>query len=202
MLRARPISTRGSKSRTAHPSRADRLPNDRADLAKAPSIGPNGSRRDVAQSPGAVECDGRTMGIGTIGGIGLVLRSMMPPMPPMRQRPTGAANRSQPPTYPPLPAASGRTHRHASSHPGRGGRHERGPSGKWSDDDFDMLADGAVVGRIFKARAAPVGTPWMWTLMFGHHEDRTPTHGRGHVIHGRGHAEEAVKAHTEEHGKK
>jgi hypothetical protein len=25
---------------------------------------------------------------------------------------------------------------------------------------------------------------------------------RGHVIHGRGHAEEAVKAHTEEHGKK
>jgi hypothetical protein len=25
---------------------------------------------------------------------------------------------------------------------------------------------------------------------------------RGRVIHGRGHAEEAVKAHTEEHGKK
>jgi hypothetical protein len=25
---------------------------------------------------------------------------------------------------------------------------------------------------------------------------------RGHIIHGRGHAEEAVKAHTEEHGKK
>jgi hypothetical protein len=25
---------------------------------------------------------------------------------------------------------------------------------------------------------------------------------RGHVIHGRGHAEEAVKAHLEEHGKK
>jgi hypothetical protein len=22
-----------------------------------------------------------------------------------------------------------------------------------------------------------VGTPWMWTLAFGHHEDRTPTHG-------------------------
>jgi hypothetical protein len=33
------------------------------------------------------------------------------------------------------------------------------------------------VGRIFKANAAPVGTPWMWTLVFGHHEDRTPTHG-------------------------
>jgi hypothetical protein len=25
--------------------------------------------------------------------------------------------------------------------------------------------------------AAPVGQPWMWTLAFGHHEDRTPTHG-------------------------
>jgi hypothetical protein len=51
------------------------------------------------------------------------------------------------------------------------------PSGKWNEDDFDVLADGAVVGRIFKANAAPVGSPWMWTLAFGHHEDRTPTHG-------------------------
>jgi hypothetical protein len=34
-----------------------------------------------------------------------------------------------------------------------------------------------VVGRIFKANAAPVGSPWMWTLAFRHHEDRTPTHG-------------------------
>jgi hypothetical protein len=50
-------------------------------------------------------------------------------------------------------------------------------SGQWNDDDFDVLADGQVVGRIFKANAAPVGTPWMWTLAFGHHEDRTPTHG-------------------------
>jgi hypothetical protein len=25
--------------------------------------------------------------------------------------------------------------------------------------------------------AAPVGTPWTWTLAFGHHEDRTPTDG-------------------------
>ena len=35
------------------------------------------------------------------------------------------------------------------------------PSGEWNDDNFDVLADGAVVGRIFKANAAPVGTPWM-----------------------------------------
>jgi hypothetical protein len=51
------------------------------------------------------------------------------------------------------------------------------PSGEWNDDDFDVLADCAVVGRIIKAAAAPVGTPWLLTLAFWHHEDRTPTHG-------------------------
>jgi hypothetical protein len=50
------------------------------------------------------------------------------------------------------------------------------PSGEWDDDDFDVLADGAVVGPIMKAAAVP-GMPWMWTLGFGYHEDRTPTHG-------------------------
>src|SRR5262245_38898566 len=29
--------------------------------------------------------------------------------------------------------------------------------------------------RIFKAAASPVGSPWMWTLAFGHHEDRAAT---------------------------
>ena len=28
------------------------------------------------------------------------------------------------------------------------------------DDDFDVLADGVVVGRIFKANASPVGASW------------------------------------------
>ena len=50
-------------------------------------------------------------------------------------------------------------------------------SGEWSDDDFDVLCDGVVVGRIMKAAAVPVGMSWMWTLAFGYHEDRTPTHG-------------------------
>jgi hypothetical protein len=44
-------------------------------------------------------------------------------------------------------------------------------------DDFDVLADGTVVGCILRVHAAPVGAPWMSTLAFGHHEDRTPTHG-------------------------
>ena len=28
-----------------------------------------------------------------------------------------------------------------------------------------------------KAAVVPVGQPWLWTLAFGQHEDRTPTHG-------------------------
>src|SRR5262245_31672568 len=51
------------------------------------------------------------------------------------------------------------------------------PSGEWNDDDFDVLADGEVVGRIFNAAASPVGSPWMWTLIFPHHEGHSPTHG-------------------------
>jgi hypothetical protein len=50
-------------------------------------------------------------------------------------------------------------------------------SGQWKDDDFDVLADGVVVGRILKANAAPEASSWMWALAFGFHEYRTPTHG-------------------------
>jgi hypothetical protein len=48
-------------------------------------------------------------------------------------------------------------------------------SSEWNDDDYHVLADRVVVGRIFKANAVPVGSPWMWTLAFGY--CRTPTHG-------------------------
>jgi hypothetical protein len=51
------------------------------------------------------------------------------------------------------------------------------PSGDWNDDDFDVLADGVVVGRIMKAAAVPGGMSWMWTLAVEHHEDRMPTRG-------------------------
>jgi catechol 2,3-dioxygenase-like lactoylglutathione lyase family enzyme len=50
-------------------------------------------------------------------------------------------------------------------------------SGPWRNDDYDVFEDSVVVGRIMKVHAAPVGSPWMWTLAFGHHEDRMPTHG-------------------------
>ena len=52
-------------------------------------------------------------------------------------------------------------------------------SGEWSEDDYDVLCEGAAVGRIMKAIAAPVGTPWLWTLAYGHHDDRTPIYGYG-----------------------
>ena len=37
--------------------------------------------------------------------------------------------------------------------------------------------DGVVVGRIMKAAAKPADASWLWTLAYGYHEDRTPTHG-------------------------
>jgi len=48
------------------------------------------------------------------------------------------------------------------------------PSGQWNEDDYDVLAGGVVVGRIMKANAAPVGSPWLWTYGF----NRTPTRAR------------------------
>ena len=45
----------------------------------------------------------------------------------------------------------------------------------WNDDDFDVVANGEVVGRIFKAGVS-VARPWMWALSLPH-EDRTPMHG-------------------------
>jgi hypothetical protein len=47
------------------------------------------------------------------------------------------------------------------------------PSGGWNDDDYDVLADGDVIGRIFHAAAAPVGPPRMWTLLVDYHQDRS-----------------------------
>jgi hypothetical protein len=38
-----------------------------------------------------------------------------------------------------------------------------------------VLADG--IGRIFHAAASPVGSPWMWTLIFDYHEGRSPKYG-------------------------
>jgi hypothetical protein len=44
-------------------------------------------------------------------------------------------------------------------------------SGKERNDDYDVLADDVVIGRIFKVRVGG-RTPWMWTLALRHREDR------------------------------
>jgi hypothetical protein len=48
--------------------------------------------------------------------------------------------------------------------------------GAEGQDDYDVIGDvsgghGLVIGRIFRATTAPVGTPWMWRLTCGERED-------------------------------
>ena len=33
-----------------------------------------------------------------------------------------------------------------------------------TEEDYDVISDGRLVGHIFKPTAAPVQTPWMWAL--------------------------------------
>jgi hypothetical protein len=55
---------------------------------------------------------------------------------------------------------------------------QAGRAGAQGDYDYDVIgSDGIVIGRIFKATSSPAGTPWMWSLAYGDHEDRTLTHG-------------------------
>jgi hypothetical protein len=50
-------------------------------------------------------------------------------------------------------------------------------SGQWGADDYDVLENGGVVGRIFKVpAAAPEGRPWMWASGHGRHIERA-AHG-------------------------
>jgi hypothetical protein len=52
---------------------------------------------------------------------------------------------------------------------------KRAPIG-WDQDDYDVVEDGVVVGRIFKAPLAPEDRPWMWTI--GHNRQvRRAAHG-------------------------
>jgi hypothetical protein len=40
-------------------------------------------------------------------------------------------------------------------------------SGQWQDEDYDVLADGAVVGRIYEPRGSRFGPPdlrWGWSI--------------------------------------
>ena len=48
--------------------------------------------------------------------------------------------------------------------------------GEWEDNDYDVLADGEIVGRIFNSGVS-VARPWMWTLDIGHYEHGSPKQG-------------------------
>ena len=52
----------------------------------------------------------------------------------------------------------------------------RAPVG-WKQDDYDVVAGGILVGRIFLAPAAPEDRQWMWAIGHDHREKRSPTHG-------------------------
>jgi hypothetical protein len=52
---------------------------------------------------------------------------------------------------------------------------KRAPIG-WNQDDYDVVEDGIIVGRIFLAPAAPESRPWMWAT--GHNRRiRRGAHG-------------------------
>jgi hypothetical protein len=59
------------------------------------------------------------------------------------------------------------------------------PSGQWREDDYDVLENGVVVGRIFCLDAVgPQGRPWMWAS--GHNgEIKRAAHGYAENCDGR-----------------
>jgi hypothetical protein len=44
-------------------------------------------------------------------------------------------------------------------------------------EDYDVLHNGEIVGRIFEAAAAAPLRPWFWCLGYGHHTARWPISG-------------------------
>jgi hypothetical protein len=42
---------------------------------------------------------------------------------------------------------------------------------------YDVICEDRIVGGIMLSADAQF--PWVWTLTYGYHEDRTPTHGYG-----------------------
>jgi hypothetical protein len=46
-----------------------------------------------------------------------------------------------------------------------------------TDPHTDRCRALELLGGSRDGMTSPVGSPWMWTLAFGYHEDRTPTHG-------------------------
>jgi hypothetical protein len=47
----------------------------------------------------------------------------------------------------------------------------------WDDDDYEVLHNSEVVGRIFKTVAVAPDRHWFWCLGYGHHRERWPISG-------------------------
>jgi hypothetical protein len=56
-------------------------------------------------------------------------------------------------------------------------------SGEWGDDDYDVLEDGVVVGRIFLSPATPRDRPWMWA---SGHDGQIRRAAHGYAVDARG----------------
>jgi hypothetical protein len=51
------------------------------------------------------------------------------------------------------------------------------PIGDYRGEDYDVVANGVVVGRIFKSLIAPKNAQWFWNFAHTHVSDRSPTNG-------------------------
>jgi hypothetical protein len=60
-----------------------------------------------------------------------------------------------------------------------------------NEEDYDVLFDGVLVGRIVLSPAASNDRQWMWSL---DHRDRSPTRGRADARGGDGGVREALAA--------
>src|SRR5262245_43148688 len=55
---------------------------------------------------------------------------------------------------------------------------KRGDPSRRREDDYDVLENGVVVGRIFRVpAAAPEGRPWRWASGHGGHHIERAAHG-------------------------
>jgi hypothetical protein len=43
-------------------------------------------------------------------------------------------------------------------------------------EDYDVLSEGNLVGRIYKGQQGPSERAWFWGLAYGYHRDRNPAH--------------------------
>src|SRR5256714_13543854 len=58
------------------------------------------------------------------------------------------------------------------------------PSGQWQDEDYDVLADGKVVGRIYEDASAstPPDMRWFWSILEVIRVPGVRTHGHAPTL--------------------